>query len=171
MAVIVEDAGGVRVITLNRPEVMNALNAAMRAGVRMALEGAAGRARVVVLTGTGRAFCAGQDLADAGPAATFDLEAVLNEEYVPLLRAIRDCPLPVIAAVNGVAAGAGANLALACDVVVAADAATADRLQGQWMNDAADAAVRLETWPLAADSAAAIAAACRKALILRRGRG
>lgn len=58
-----------------------------------------------------------------------------------------------------------------CDVVVAADAATADRLQGQWMNDAADAAVRLETWPLAADSAAAIAAACRKALILRRGRG
>ena len=109
MAVIVKDAGGERVITLNRPEVMNALNAAMRAGIRAALEGAAGQARVVVLTGAGRAFCSGQDLVDAGSVGTLDLEAVLNEEYVPLLRAIRDCPVPVIAAVNGVAAGAGAG--------------------------------------------------------------
>ena len=124
MAVIVEDAGGVRVITLNRPEVMNALNTAMRAGIRAALEGAAGQARVVVLTGAGRAFCSGQDLVDAGPVETLDLEAVLNEEYVPLLRAIRDCPVPVIAAVNGVAAGAGANLALACDVVIASEEAS-----------------------------------------------
>jgi 2-(1,2-epoxy-1,2-dihydrophenyl)acetyl-CoA isomerase len=125
MAVIVEDADGLRVITLNRPEVMNALNAAMRAGVRAALEGAVGQgARVVVLTGAGRAFCSGQDLADAGPAGAFDLEAVLNEEYAPLVRAIRDCPLPVIAAVNGVAAGAGANLALACDVVTASEEAS-----------------------------------------------
>lgn len=124
MAVIVEDAGGVRVITLNRPEVMNALNTAMRAGIRAALEGAAGQARVVVLTGAGRAFCSGQDLVDAGRVETLDLEAVLNEEYVPLLRAIRDCPVPVIAAVNGVAAGAGANLALACDVVIASEEAS-----------------------------------------------
>lgn len=123
MAVIVEDAGGVRVITLNRPEVMNALNGAMRAGVTAALRGAKG-ARVVVITGAGRGFCAGQDLVDAGPPETLDLERVLNEEYVPMLRAIRDCPVPVIAAVNGVAAGAGANLALACDVVIAAEEAS-----------------------------------------------
>ncbi len=123
MAVNVEDAGGVRVITLNRPDVMNALNGAMRAGVTAALRGAA-EARVVVITGAGRGFCAGQDLVDAGSPETLDLEAVLNEEYVPMLRAIRDCPVPVIAAVNGVAAGAGANLALACDVVIASEEAS-----------------------------------------------
>jgi 2-(1,2-epoxy-1,2-dihydrophenyl)acetyl-CoA isomerase len=123
LAVIVEDAGGVWVITLNRPEVMNALNGAMRAGVTAALRDA-GEARVVVITGAGRGFCAGQDLVDAGSPETLDLEAVLNEEYVPMLRAIRDCPVPVIAAVNGVAAGAGANLALACDVVIAAEEAS-----------------------------------------------
>lgn len=123
MAVIVEDAGGVRVITLNRPEVMNAMNGAMRAGVTAGLRGA-GEARVVLITGAGRGFCAGQDLVDAGSPETLDLEAVLNEEYVPMLRAIRDCPVPVIAAVNGVAAGAGANLALACDVVIAAEEAS-----------------------------------------------
>lgn len=123
MAVIVEDAGGVRVITLNRPEVMNALNGAMRAAVTAGLR-SAGEARVVVITGAGRGFCAGQDLVDAGSPETLDLERVLNEEYVPMLRAIRDCPVPVIAAVNGVAAGAGANLALACDVVIAAEEAS-----------------------------------------------
>lgn len=123
MAVTVEDADGVRVITLNRPEVMNALNGEMRAGVTAGLRGA-GAARVVVLTGAGRGFCAGQDLVDAGSPETLDLERVLNEEYVPLLRAIRECPVPVIAAVNGVAAGAGANLALACDVVIAAEEAS-----------------------------------------------
>jgi 2-(1,2-epoxy-1,2-dihydrophenyl)acetyl-CoA isomerase len=123
MAVIVEEAGGVRVITLNRPEVMNALNGAMRAGITRALR-EAGEARVVVLTGAGRGFCAGQDLVDAGPAEELDLEGVLNREYVPMLRAIRDCPVPVIAAVNGVAAGAGANLALACDVVIASEEAS-----------------------------------------------
>jgi 2-(1,2-epoxy-1,2-dihydrophenyl)acetyl-CoA isomerase len=123
MAVIVEETGGVRVITLNRPEVMNALNGAMRTGVTAALRSAEA-ARVVVITGAGRGFCAGQDLVDAGPVEDLDLERVLNEEYVPLLRAIRDCPVPVIAAVNGVAAGAGANLALACDVVIAAEEAS-----------------------------------------------
>jgi 2-(1,2-epoxy-1,2-dihydrophenyl)acetyl-CoA isomerase len=102
---------------------MNALDTAMRAGIRAALADAAGQVRAVVLTGAGRAFCAGQDLSDIGPPGSLDLEAVLREEYVPLLRAIRDCPLPVIAAVNGIAAGAGANLALACDVVIASDEA------------------------------------------------
>ena len=70
----------------------------------------------------GRAFCAGQDLADT--TAAFDLQAVLDDEYVPMLRAIHDCPVPTIAAVQGAAAGAGANLALACDVVIASEAAS-----------------------------------------------
>lgn len=124
MAVIVSDVSGVTVVTLNRPEVMNALNGAMRAGITEAVRAAARTARVVVLTGAGRAFCSGQDLVDAGPLDALDLQDVLNREYVPMLRAIRDCPVPVIAAVNGVAAGAGANLALACDVVIASEAAS-----------------------------------------------
>jgi 2-(1,2-epoxy-1,2-dihydrophenyl)acetyl-CoA isomerase len=123
MAVTVSTEGGVMVITLNRPEVMNALNGVMRAGITGALRAAA-EARVVVITGAGRGFCAGQDLVDAGPVESLDLERVLNEEYVPMLRAIRECPVPVIAAVNGVAAGAGANLALACDVVIASEEAS-----------------------------------------------
>ena len=76
-----------------------------------------------MLTGTGRAFCSGQDLSDGGTVATLDLERVLREEYMPMLRAITDCPVPTIAAVNGPAAGAGANLALSADVVIAAESA------------------------------------------------
>ena len=117
-------AGGVGLITLNRPEVMNALNRQMRAELLAALHDVAARARVIVLTGAGRAFCSGQDLADAGSEGTLDFEATLRDEYEPLLHAISDCPVPVIAAVNGVAAGAGANLALACDVVIAAESAS-----------------------------------------------
>ena len=84
----------------------------------------AGRAaRVVVLTGAGKAFCSGQDLTDGGDVASLDLERVLREEYVPMLRAITDCPVPVISAVNGPAAGAGSNLALVADVVIAAESA------------------------------------------------
>jgi 2-(1,2-epoxy-1,2-dihydrophenyl)acetyl-CoA isomerase len=119
-----ELAGGVAVITLNRPEVMNALSSQMRAELLEAVLQAGQEARVLVLTGAGRAFCSGQDLQDAGDLDRLDLEAVLNAEYVPLLMAISDCPVPVIAAVNGVAAGAGANLALAADVVIAADSAS-----------------------------------------------
>ncbi len=111
---------GVLTLTLNRPEVMNALNAPLRAALLAAIIGA--KARVIVLTGAGRGFCAGQDLADVDPN-TVDLEAVLTEEYEPLIRAIVDAPVPVIAAVNGMAVGAGANLALACDVVIAAESA------------------------------------------------
>jgi 2-(1,2-epoxy-1,2-dihydrophenyl)acetyl-CoA isomerase len=76
---------------------------------------------VLVLTGEGRAFCSGQDLGDGGNAANIDLERTLREEYEPMLRAIYDAPVPVISAVNGPAAGAGANLALAADVVIAQD--------------------------------------------------
>ncbi len=118
-----EQAGGIAVITLNRPEVMNALNAPMRAELTEALLQAGRSARVVVLTGAGRAFCSGQDLGAAEDLAGVDFEAVLQGEYEPLLKAVYDCPVPVIAAVNGVAAGAGANLALAADVVIAAESA------------------------------------------------
>ena len=112
----------VAVLGLNRPEVMNALNRQMRAEITQAIGIAAQKSRVLVMTGVGRAFCAGQDLGDT--TAAFDLQAVLNDEYVPMLRAIHDCPVPTIAAVNGAAAGAGANLALACDVVVASETAS-----------------------------------------------
>ncbi|MCB5409104.1 enoyl-CoA hydratase-related protein [Pseudogemmobacter faecipullorum] len=115
---------GIARITLSRPEVMNALSALMRRELRAALTRAVEEARVVVLTGEGRAFCSGQDLQDAGDPSQIDFEAVLNGEYVPLLRAITEAPIPVIAAVNGAAAGAGANIALACDVVIAAESAS-----------------------------------------------
>ncbi|MEO8243590.1 MAG: enoyl-CoA hydratase-related protein [bacterium] len=118
-----ETAVGVAVITLNRPLVMNALSSLLRRELLAALHLAETAARVVVLTGAGRAFCSGQDLADVD-IDTVDLEAVLRDEYEPLLSAIVACPLPVIAAVNGAAAGAGAGLALACDVVIAAESAS-----------------------------------------------
>ena len=114
---------GVGVITLNRPEVMNALNSKMRFEITNAIKTAESNARVVVLTGAGRSFCSGQDLADGGSAAILDLEATLRDEYVPMLKAIFDCKVPTIAAVNGPAAGAGANLALAFDVVIASESA------------------------------------------------
>ena len=118
----IEIDGGCHVLRLNRPDVLNALNAQMRAELRVALREAASQARVIVLTGAGRAFCSGQDLGD-GTAATADLERILRDEYAPLITAIADCPVPVMAAVNGAAAGAGASLALACDVSVATESA------------------------------------------------
>lgn len=117
-------ADGIATVTLNRPEVMNALSTALRSELRAAIARAVAEARVLVLTGTGRAFCSGQDLQDAQKAGAVDFERILNEEYVPLLRDITECPLPTIAAVNGAAAGAGANLALACDVVIACESAS-----------------------------------------------
>jgi 2-(1,2-epoxy-1,2-dihydrophenyl)acetyl-CoA isomerase len=121
--ITVEAANGVTTITLNRPEVMNALNRGLRAEVTEALR-AAHAGRVIVLTGAGRAFCSGQDLGDAQSLGAVDFEAVLRDEYVPMIRAITDAPVPVIAAVKGVAAGAGANLALACDLVIACESAS-----------------------------------------------
>ncbi len=113
---------GVALITLSRADKMNALTTQMRAELTHAVTEAGREARVVVLTGAGRAFCSGQDLADrAGGVA--DLEKTLREEYAPLLRAIVNCPVPTIAAVNGPAAGAGANIALAADVVFACESA------------------------------------------------
>ncbi len=115
---------GVAVLTLNRPEVMNALNAQMRAEILHAARAAPKSARVLVMTGAGRAFCSGQDLGAGGSAAEIDLERTLRDEYEPMLKAIFDCKIPTIAAVNGAAAGAGANLALAADVVIAAEGAS-----------------------------------------------
>jgi 2-(1,2-epoxy-1,2-dihydrophenyl)acetyl-CoA isomerase len=119
-----QDHDGMAVVTLNRPEVMNALNTQMRAEITHAIGTAGREARVVVLTGAGRAFCSGQDLGDGGNAATLNLERTLRDEYVPMLMAIVDCPVPVIAAVNGTAAGAGANLALVCDITIATESAS-----------------------------------------------
>ena len=113
----------VAIVTLNRDDVMNALNTQMRAEITHAVNRAPSEARVLVMTGKGRAFCSGQDLGDGVNAANLDLERTLRDEYEPMLRAIYDCDIPTICAVNGPAAGAGANLALAADVVIAAESA------------------------------------------------
>jgi 2-(1,2-epoxy-1,2-dihydrophenyl)acetyl-CoA isomerase len=119
---------GIARLTLNRPERLNSFNTAMHAEVREALAGLPQTAaRVLVITGAGRGFCAGQDLSDRAVApgtAPPDLSDSIEKNYKPLVLALRALPLPVIAAVNGVAAGAGANIALACDLVVAARSAS-----------------------------------------------
>jgi 2-(1,2-epoxy-1,2-dihydrophenyl)acetyl-CoA isomerase len=121
--------GGVARLTLNRPARLNSFIVAMHEEVRDALaQVAADRSvRVLVLTGGGRAFCAGQDLADrsvAPGAAPPDLGESIERYYVPLVLALRRLPIPVLCAVNGAAAGAGANIALACDIVIAARSAS-----------------------------------------------
>lgn len=116
-------SNNVAVIEFTRPEVMNALNTQMRAEILHAVRDVESRARVLVLTGKGRAFCSGQDLGDRATVASTDLERTLRDEYVPMLMAIYNCKIPTIAAVNGPAAGAGANLALAADVVIATHSA------------------------------------------------
>ena len=121
--ILVAHDDGVTTITLNRPDSLNALNATMRRELLDALKAAARDAevRAVVLTGAGRGFCSGADL--RGGAGERQFRKVLETEYNPLIRAIRELPKPVVAAVNGVAAGAGVSLALACDLVYAADEA------------------------------------------------
>ena len=114
---------GVATLSLNRPDLLNSMNDRMRDEIRDAVLRAQEQARVLVITGKGRGFCSGQDLGGDVDVATFDLEKALKEQYEPMLRAIYDCPIPTISAVNGPAAGAGANLALAADVVIAAESA------------------------------------------------
>ncbi|MDU9003626.1 enoyl-CoA hydratase-related protein [Sedimentitalea todarodis] len=121
--ITVEISDGLGVLTFNRPDKMNSLTGQMRAEINHAMRDMAGSARVIVLTGAGRAFCTGQDLGDSGDATQVDLERTLRDEYAPMLEAIYDCPVPTIAAVNGPAAGAGANLALATDIVIASESA------------------------------------------------
>ena len=119
--IALEIADGVATLTLMRPERRNALNTRMRAEISAAIRIAQEQARVLVMTGSGDSFCSGQDLGDGTGA--MDVERVLREEYTPMVRAIFDCPIPTIAAVNGAAAGAGANLALSADVVIATERA------------------------------------------------
>jgi len=117
-------AEGVATVALNRPDKMNSLTRKMREELLAALTRAPQEARCLVLTGRGRGFCSGQDLGDAGRFEELNLSRTLAEEYEPLLAAIGDCPVPTLCAVNGVAAGAGANIALAADVVIAARSAS-----------------------------------------------
>ena len=118
------EPGQVARITLNRPDRLNSFTAKMHAELRDALD-KLGDARVVVLTGAGRGFSAGQDLNDraVAPGEAVDLGETVNACWNPLIRTLASMPQPVIARVNGVAAGAGANVALACDIVVAAKSA------------------------------------------------
>ena len=126
--VIHERRDGYAVITLNRPDRLNAFNEAQHLALRAALEAceADGDCGAIVLTGAGRGFCAGQDLSDRDPTIlgeSPDLGMTLETYYNPLVRKLRALEMPVICAVNGVAAGAGANIALACDIVLAARSA------------------------------------------------
>ena len=109
----------VATITLNRPQVRNGLSSQMRAELLHAVNRAQDEARVIVTTGAGEGYCSGQDLGDRATSADLDLERTLREEYEPLLLAIYNARVPTMAAVNGAAAGAGANLALAHDIVIA----------------------------------------------------
>ncbi len=128
--ILVSTHGPTRVITLNRPAALNSFNAAMHAQLLPALDAAAAdtAVRAVIVTGAGRGFCAGQDLndADMGSAAEGppDVGAVIERHYRPLALRMHSMPVPVIAAVNGVAAGAGANFALLADLVLAARSAS-----------------------------------------------
>ena len=123
-ATIQFEPGPIARITLNRPDRLNSFTAAMHEELRDALANL-GDARVVVLTGAGRGFCAGQDLNDraVAPGEAVDLGETVNACWNPLIRTLTSLPQPVIARVNGVAAGAGANIALACDIIVAARSA------------------------------------------------
>ncbi|HUA24103.1 MAG TPA: 2-(1,2-epoxy-1,2-dihydrophenyl)acetyl-CoA isomerase PaaG [Steroidobacteraceae bacterium] len=126
--ILFEVSDGIARLTLNRPDRLNSFNTVMHAEVRDALAAVRqdSSARVLILTGAGRGFCAGQDLGDrvvAADGAPPDLGQSIESFYKPLILGLRELPLPVIAAVNGVAAGAGANIALACDLVIAARSA------------------------------------------------
>lgn len=121
-----ELSGGVLEITLNRPDRLNSFTETMHLALREALGRAAAEARCVLLTGAGRGFCAGQDLGDRDPRRMDgppDLGDTVRRFWAPLVRQIKALPMPVICAVNGVAAGAGSSLALACDLTLAAESA------------------------------------------------
>ncbi|MEO7521231.1 MAG: enoyl-CoA hydratase-related protein [Gemmatimonas sp.] len=124
-----DEASGVLTITLNRPEVLNSFTLSMASELQRALEHAAreGSVRAVLITGAGRGFCAGQDLSEVlpeGDGPMPDIAEVVRASYNPIIRAIRTLEKPVVCAVNGVAAGAGANLAFACDLTIAAEEAS-----------------------------------------------
>ncbi len=127
-SILYTNTGAIARITLNRPDRLNSFTPSMHAEFRDALgRVVADGARVLLVTGAGRGFCAGQDLSDravAPDAAPVDLGESIERNYKPLILGLRELPLPVVCAVNGVAAGAGANIALACDLVIAARSAS-----------------------------------------------
>ena len=128
-SILYRNADGIARITLNRPDRLNSFTSSMHAELRDALArvGADKTVRVLLLTGAGRGFCAGQDLSDRAVApggAPVDLGESIENNYRPLILGLRNLAMPVVCAVNGVAAGAGANIALACDIVVAARSAS-----------------------------------------------
>ena len=125
--ITLEIDGDVGVLTLSRPDKLNSLTGAMHCEIRGAIDAIEAQGcRAMILTGAGRGFCAGQDLADTefDIANDFDASEALKRYYNPLVKRLKGLPLPVICAVNGVAAGAGANIALACDIVLAARSAS-----------------------------------------------
>ena len=126
--ILIERRAGYRIVILNRPERLNAFNDAMHLALRQALADAEADedCRALIITGSGRAFCAGQDLNDrlVKPGEKFPPSTSLEQYYNPLVRKLRSLPFPVVAAVNGVAAGAGCNVALACDIVLAGRSAS-----------------------------------------------
>ena len=125
--ILTDQHGDLTQITLNRPDRLNSFNEEMHLAIRAALDAAVtSGSRAILLTGAGRGFCAGQDLGDRDPAKMDgppDLGATLENFYNPLVRQIKGINIPIVCAVNGVAAGAGANIALACDIVLAAESA------------------------------------------------
>jgi len=128
-SILLQSTGGIARVTLNRPDRLNSFTAKMHEELRDALAKvrADTSARALLLTGAGRGFCAGQDLSDRAVApgdAPVDLGASIEANYRPLVLALQSFPMPVVCAVNGVAAGAGANIALSCDLVVAAKSAS-----------------------------------------------
>jgi 2-(1,2-epoxy-1,2-dihydrophenyl)acetyl-CoA isomerase len=125
-SVLFEKKGQLAVITLNRPEKYNAFNRDMALLLQKLLDECSvdDSIRAVYLSGAGKAFCSGQDLAEVSGPAAIPIKTILSEHYNPIVSRLRQIPKPVVCAVNGVAAGAGANIALACDVVVAHESAS-----------------------------------------------
>jgi len=126
MEIITSISNGVCEIKLNRPDVFNSFNKSMAMAMQKALDDCANNdeVRAIVITGEGKAFCAGQDLAEATDPNGPELQSIVKEHYNPIILKIREIEKPVIAAVNGVAAGAGANIALACDITFAKESAS-----------------------------------------------
>lgn len=126
MEIVVTNQNGVRELKLNRPEVFNSFNKAMAIALQDELDKCAtdSSVRAVIITGEGKAFCAGQDLAEATDPNGPELKSIVRDHYNPIILKIRELEKPVIAAVNGVAAGAGANIALACDITIAKSSAS-----------------------------------------------
>ena len=125
-SILIHTENGVTYITLNRPEKYNSFNREMALALQSALKDCAANndVRCIYLTGAGTGFCSGQDLGEVPDATQIDFEKFVSQHYNPIILAIRNLDKPVVAAVNGVAAGAGANVALACDIVLAAESAS-----------------------------------------------